>query len=125
MRIWVHPDQLAKLGLTVPDLTRAVQQQSTVNPAGQVGAEPAPKGQEFTYTVRSQGRLLTRRGVREIVVRLNPDGSAVRLQDVARIELGALHYKQIGRMNGRPASIIAIYQAPGSNALAVADGVRR
>ncbi|HVO51999.1 MAG TPA: multidrug efflux RND transporter permease subunit [Thermoanaerobaculia bacterium] len=125
MRIWVHPDQLAKLGLTVTDLTRAVQQQSTVNPAGQVGAEPAPKGQEFTYTVRSQGRLVTPEQFAQIVVRLNPDGSVVRLGDVARIELGALTYKQIGRMNGKAASIIAIYQAPGSNALAVSEAVRK
>src|SRR5512140_648180 len=125
MRIWVHPDQLAKLGLTVTDLTRAVQQQSTVNPAGQVGAEPAPKGQEFTYAVRSQGRLLTPEQFAKIVVRLNPDGSAVRLGDVSRIELGALTYKQIGRMNGKPASIIGIYQAPGSNALAVSEAVRK
>ncbi len=125
MRIWVHPDQLAKLGLTVSDLTHAVQQQSTVNPAGQVGAEPAPKGQEFTYAVRSQGRLLTPEQFAKIVLRLNPDGSAVRLGDVARIELGALTYKQIGRMNGRPAAVIGIYQAPGSNALAVADSVRK
>ena len=125
MRIWVHPDQLAKLGLTVTDLTRAVQQQSTVNPAGQVGAEPAPKGQEFTYTVRSQGRLTTPEQFARIVVRLNPDGSAVRLGDVSRIELGALTYKQIGRMNGKAASIIAIYQAPGSNALAVSEAVRK
>ena len=124
MRIWVDPDKLAKLGLTVGDLQRAVQQQSTVNPAGQIGAEPAPKGQEFTYTVRAQGRLITPEQFGNIVVRLNPDGSAVRLKDIARIELGALSYKQIGRLNGKPASIIAIYQAPGSNALAVAQGVR-
>jgi HAE1 family hydrophobic/amphiphilic exporter-1 len=125
MRIWVRPDQLAKLGLTVSDLVRAVQQQNTVNPAGQIGAEPAPPGQEFTYTVRAQGRLADPEQFGEVVVRLNPDGSAVRLKDVARIELGALSYKQIGRFNGRPSSIIGVYQAPGSNALAVAEGVRK
>jgi HAE1 family hydrophobic/amphiphilic exporter-1 len=125
MRIWVRPDQLAKLGLTVADLIRAVQQQSTVNPAGQVGAEPAPKGQEFTYTVRAQGRLLTPEEFAKIVVRLDPDGSAVRLGDVSRIELGALSYKQVGRMNGQPASNIGIYQAPGSNALAVSKAIRK
>ncbi|HEY0784105.1 MAG TPA: efflux RND transporter permease subunit, partial [Thermoanaerobaculia bacterium] len=125
MRIWVKPDQLAKLGLTVADLSRAVQQQSTVNPTGQVGAEPAPPGQEFTYTVRAQGRLVTTQEFGEIVVRSNADGSVVRLKDVARLELGALTYKQIGRLNGKPASIVAIFQAPGSNALAVAQGVRR
>jgi HAE1 family hydrophobic/amphiphilic exporter-1 len=125
MRIWIKPDRLAKLSLTVPDLLRSVQQQSTVNPSGQVGAEPAPRGQEFTYTVRAQGRLQTPEQFGEIVVRLNPDGSAVRLKDVARIELGALTYKQIGRLQGKPASIVAVFQAPGSNALAVQQGVLR
>ena len=89
MRIWVNPDQLAKLGLTVADLSNAVQAQSTVNPAGQIGAEPAPKGQEFTYTVRAQGRLVTPEEFGNIVVRVNPDGSVVRMKDVARVELGA------------------------------------
>src|SRR5215470_11170653 len=84
MRIWVKPDMLAKLGLTVPDISRAVQQQNTVNPAGQVGAEPAPKGKEKTYTVRAQGRLQSPEEFGEIVVRSNPDGSVVRLKDVAR-----------------------------------------
>ena len=125
MRVWVKPDQLAKLGLTVADLLRALQQQNTVNPSGQIGAEPAPPGQEFTYTVRAQGRLVTSEQFGDVVVRLNPDGSAVRLRDVARIELGALSYKQIGRFNGKPSSIVAIFQAPGSNALAVADGVKK
>ncbi|HEV7507879.1 MAG TPA: multidrug efflux RND transporter permease subunit [Thermoanaerobaculia bacterium] len=125
MRVWVKPDQLAKLGLTVADLLRALQQQNTVNPSGQIGAEPAPPGQEFTYTVRAQGRLITADQFGDVVVRLNPDGSAVRLKDVARIELGALSYKQIGRFNGKPSSIVAIFQAPGSNALAVADGVKK
>ena len=80
MRIWVKPDALARLGLTVPDLANAIRQQSTVNPAGQVGAEPVPAGQEMTYTVRAQGRLQTAEEFGEIVVRSNPDGSVVRLQ---------------------------------------------
>jgi HAE1 family hydrophobic/amphiphilic exporter-1 len=125
MRIWVKPDLLAKLGLTVPDLARAVQAQSTVNPAGQVGAQPAPSGQEFTYTVRAQGRLQTPEEFGEIAVRANPDGSVVRLKDVARIELGALNYQNIGRVNGQPGVGIGIFQAPGSNALAVAEGVKK
>src|SRR5207244_3966000 len=87
MRIWVQPDRLAKLGLTVADLLRAVQQQNTVNPSGQIGAEPAPPGQELTYTVRAQGRLLTSEQFGDVVVRLNPDGGTVRLKDVSRIEL--------------------------------------
>ena len=124
MRIWVKPDLLARLGLTVPDLTRAIQQQSTVNPSGQVGANPAPAGQEVTYTVRSQGRLQTEEEFGGIAVRSNPDGSVIHLRDVARIELGALNYQQIGRVNSEPGCAIAIFQAPGSNALEVAEGVR-
>ncbi len=125
MRIWVKPDLLAKLGLTVPDLVRAVQQQSTVNPSGQIGALPVPPGQEMTYTVRSQGRLQTPEEFGAIAVRANPDGSIVRLADVARVELGALNYQQIGRVNGGPGCAVAVFQMPGSNALAVADGVKR
>src|SRR5262245_40741797 len=125
MRIWVKPDKLAKLGLTVPDLVKAVQQQSTVNPSGRVGAEPAPLGQELTYTVRSQGRLIAAEEFGRVVVRLTPDGSAVRLQDVARIELGALTYNQSARYNGRPAALVAVFQTPGANALAVSNGVRK
>jgi HAE1 family hydrophobic/amphiphilic exporter-1 len=124
MRIWVKPDKLAKLGLTVPDLVRAVQQQSTVNPSGRVGAEPAPKGQELTYTVRAKGRLVTAEEFGEVVVRTNTEGSVVRLRDVARIELGALSYNQSGRFDGRPAALVAVFQTPGANALSVADGVK-
>jgi HAE1 family hydrophobic/amphiphilic exporter-1 len=124
MRIWVKPDQLTKLGLTVTDLTNAVQQQSAVNPAGQIGAEPAPKGQQFTYAVRAPGRLVNPEDFGKIIVRQNPDGSTVRLKDVSRIELGSLIYQQIGRFNGKPSVIIAVYQAPGSNALAVAKQVK-
>jgi HAE1 family hydrophobic/amphiphilic exporter-1 len=124
MRIWVKPDQLTKLGLTVTDLTNAVQQQSAVNPAGQIGAEPAPKGQQFTYAVRAQGRLVNAEEFGNIIVRQNTDGSTVRLKDVSRIELGSLVYQQIGRYNGKPSVIICIYQAPGSNALAVAKQVK-
>jgi len=125
MRIWVKPDLLAKLGLAVPDLARAIQQQSAVNPAGQVGAMPGPTGQENTFTVRAKGRLQTPEEFGQIVVRSQPDGSVVRLKDVARIELGALAYKQIARFNGMPSSIVAVFQTPGSNALAISDGVKK
>ena len=125
MRIWVKPDVLAKLGLGVPDLTRAVNQQSNVNPSGRVGAAPAPEGMEKTYTVRSQGRLRTPEEFGQIVVRANADGSVVRLKDVSRIELGALNYQQSSRMNGRPGTIVAVFQAPGSNALATAEGLKK
>jgi HAE1 family hydrophobic/amphiphilic exporter-1 len=125
MRIWVKPDRLASLGLTVPDLLNAVNQQSTVNPSGGIGTEPAPKGQEFTYTVRSQGRLVSAEEFGNVVVRLNPDGSVVRLKDVSRIELGALNYQQRARLNGKPSCPIGVFQVPGSNAIAVADGVKK
>src|SRR5579862_5454809 len=124
MRIWVKPDQLTKLGLTVSDLNNAVQQQSAVNPAGQIGGEPAPKGQQFTYAVRAPGRLISTEEFGNVIVRQNPDGSLVRLRDVARIELGSLNYQQIGTYNSKPAVIICVYQAPGSNALAVANQVK-
>jgi len=124
MRIWIKPDQLTKLGMTVSDLTNAIQQQSAVNPAGQIGAEPAPKGQQFTYAVRAAGRLINAEEFGNIIVRQNPDGSTVRLKDVSRIELGSLVYQQIGRFNAKPAVIICVYQAPGSNALAVAKQVK-
>jgi len=124
MRVWVKPDQLTKLGLTVTDLSSAVQQQSAVNTAGQIGAEPAPKGQQFTYAVRAPGRLANAEEFGNIIVRQNTDGSTVRLKDVSRIELGSIVYQQIGRYNGKPAVIMAVYQAPGSNALAVAKQVK-
>src|SRR5438445_5168116 len=109
MRIWVKPDKLAKLGLTVPDLANAIAVQNNVNPAGRLGAEPAPHGQQFTYTVRAQGRLLKAEEFGNIVVRLNPDGSTVRLGDVARIELGALTYNQVGRYNGKPSLVFGLF----------------
>src|SRR6202008_796059 len=124
MRIWGHPDTLAKLGISVTDVINAVRQQSTVNPSGQVGAEPAPTGKEMTYTVSSQGRLQTPEQFGQIVIRENPDGSIVRLKDVARIELGGQNYTQRSRLGGEPSSTIGIFQAPGSNALAVANGIR-
>ncbi len=125
MRIWVKPDLLARLGLTVTDLQNAVRAQNVVNPAGQVGAEPAPPGQQLTYTVRAQGRLVDPEEFANVIVRENPDGSTVRLKDVGRVELGALTYQQYGTFNGKPAAVIAAFQSPGSNALDVADSVRR
>ena len=125
MRLWVKPDQLAKLGITVPDIISAVQKQNNVNPAGQVGGEPIPSGQKFTYTVRAQGRLQTPEEFGEIVVRANPDGSFVRVKDIARIDLGAQTYNLKGRLNGQPAAILACYQLPGTNAVKAAQDVRK
>ena len=123
MRLWVRPDTLASKGITVNDIITAISNQNTVNPAGQIGAEPVPKGQEYTYTVRSQGRLLTAEEFGEIVLRAAA-GSIVRVRDVARVELGAQAYNQIGRVNGAPSAIIAVYQLPGSNALETMDRAR-
>lgn len=117
MRFWVKPDTLAKLGITVHEVLDAIAKQNTVNPAGQVGGEPAPPGQEFTYTVQAQGRLNSPEEFADIVVRTNADGSVVRMKDLARVELGAQNYSQIGRFNGSPAAIVAIYQLPDSNAI--------
>src|SRR3954449_5575189 len=125
MRLWVKPDQLAKLGITVPDIITAVQKQNNVNPAGQVGGEPIPSGQKFTYAVRAQGRLQTPEEFGEIVVRANPDGSFVRVKDIARIDLGAQTYNLKGRLNGQPSAILACYQLPGTNAVKAAEGVRK
>ncbi|QJE95689.1 efflux RND transporter permease subunit [Luteolibacter luteus] len=124
MRIWVKPDQLAKLGVTIPEILQAVQTQNTVNPAGTIGGEPIPKGQEFTYAVRAQGRLQTPEEFGDIIVRANADGSMLRVKDVARIELGAQNYAINGRLNGKPAALVALYQLPGSNAIAAADGAK-
>src|SRR6266550_1429611 len=125
MRLWVKPDQLAKLGITVPDIITAVQKQNNVNPAGQVGGEPIPSGQKFTYTVRAQGRLQTPEEFGDIVVRANSDGSFVRVKDIARIDLGAQTYNLKGRLNGQPAAILACYQLPGTNAVKAAQAVRK
>ena len=125
MRFWVKPDQLAKLNITVGEVTQAIQSQNTVNPTGQIGGEPAPPGQEFTYSVRAQGRLTSPEEFENIVIRENPGGSVVRLRDVARVELGAQLYNVAGRLNGQAAANIAVYQLPGSNALDCADGVRK
>ena len=125
MRIWVKPDTLAKLGISVPDIINAVQKQNTVNPSGQIGGEPAPPGQEFTYSVRAQGRLISEEEFGRIVVRANPDGSMVRIGDVARIELGTQDYNVRSRLNGQPAANIAVYPLPGSNAIATAQAVRK
>ena len=125
MRLWVKPDQLAKLGITVPEIVSAIQAQNTVNPAGQIGGAPVPKGQEFTFAVRAQGRLTSPEEFGQIVIRETPDGGVVRLKDVARIELGSQDYSVIGRLNGKPSAIMAIYQLPGTNAVNAAAGVKK
>jgi len=123
LRYWVKPDQLTKLNITVGEILAAINAQNTVNPTGQIGGEPAPKGQDFTYSVRAQGRLVTPEDFGRVILRENSDGSVVRLQDVARVELGAQLYNVMGRLNGKAAAIVAVYQLPGSNAVADAQGV--
>jgi HAE1 family hydrophobic/amphiphilic exporter-1 len=125
MRLWVKPDQLAKLAITVPEIVSAIQTQNTVNPAGQVGSEPIPKGQSFTYSVRAQGRLTSPEEFGDIVVRETPTTGIVRVRDVARVELGSQDYSWTGHLDGKPSAIIAIYPLPGSNAVETAAGVRK
>lgn len=124
MRIWLKPDRLATLNITVPEVIRAVQAQNNVNPAGQVGGEPVPQGQVFTFTVNTTGRLSTPEEFGEIVIRANPDGSLVRVKDVARVQLGAQVYNLRGRFQGQNAAIVAVYQLPGSNAVDTMKQVR-
>jgi HAE1 family hydrophobic/amphiphilic exporter-1 len=125
MRCWVNPDKLANLNLTVPEIISAIQTQNTVNPAGQIGGEPVPSGQQFTYTVRAPGRLPSAEEFKQIIVKAQPDGSVLRLGEVARVELGAQNYSMVGRLNGKPAALVAIYQAPGGNAVETAASVRK
>jgi HAE1 family hydrophobic/amphiphilic exporter-1 len=125
IRIWVQPDRLAKLGLTVPEVIAAIQKQNTINPAGKIGGAPAPAGQEFTYAVRTQGRLISEQEFGQIVLRANPDGSLVRIQDVARVELASQNYDLGGRLDGKPAAVVCLYLAPGANALQTADAVKK
>ena len=124
LRIWVKPDRLASLGITVPNIVSAINAQNNVNPAGQVGGEPVPAGQEFTYTVRTQGRLVTPEDFGNIIVRSLTNGATLKLKDVARLELGAQTYSLKGRFNGDPSAILAVYQLPGSNAVETAKNVR-
>ncbi|HKK38872.1 MAG TPA: efflux RND transporter permease subunit, partial [Cryomorphaceae bacterium] len=123
MRIWVKPDRLAKLGITIPEITNAIRAQNVISPGGKFGAEPAPKGTEFTYTVRLPERLVTEQEFENIVIRSAKDGSQVKIGDVARVELGVESYNAFTRLNGKQSAILSIYQAPGSNAVVLAEDV--
>jgi len=125
MRLWVKPDRLAKLGITVPEIVSAIQSQNSVNPAGQVGSEPVPKGQQFTYSVQAQGRMTSPEEFGEIIIRESAGGAVVQLKDVARVELGAQSYNMVSRLDGKEAAIIAAYQLPGSNAVQAANEIRK
>jgi HAE1 family hydrophobic/amphiphilic exporter-1 len=125
MRIWLRPDRLASLGVTPDDIKKAVQEQNAQSPAGRIGAEPAPPGQEGQFNVRALGLLKDPKEFEEIIVRSNPDGSQVKIKDVGRVELGAQTYDLRARLNKSPAGAIGIYLAPGANALETADNVRK
>lgn len=121
MRMWMDPDRMAGLGLTPGDLVAAIREQNLEVSAGQIGTPPIKSGQQFQYTIKSKGRLTTVKEFEEIVLRTGEAGSIVRMKDVARVELGANYYNASGRADGNPATVLAIYQAPGENALAVAS----
>ena len=123
MRVWVKPDQLSKLNLTIPDITRAIGEQNVLVPAGQIGGEPAPRGTEFTYTVQTGGRFQSPEEFGNVVLRADPDGSQVLLKDVAQIELGTQSYLYNVRLDGQPSAIMWVYQLPDANGLEVAEGV--
>ena len=125
IRLWVRPDRLAQMGVTVPEIINAIQAQNTVNPAGQIGGEPIPQGQQYTYAVRSQGRLETDEQFGNIVLRADPGGAILRVRDVARVELGAQNYNMKARLNGKPSALIALYQLPDSNAVEAANGAKQ
>jgi len=125
MRIWIEPDRLAHLGVTVPEIVNAIKEQSVVVPGGKFGAEPAPPGTEFTYTVRLPERLQSEKEFGEIVIRTTEGGSQVKIKDIARVELGVETYNAFTRLNGKPCALIALYQAPGSNAVKLAEEIRK
>jgi HAE1 family hydrophobic/amphiphilic exporter-1 len=124
MRVWLRPDVIGRLGLTVPDIVNAINQQNQLSPAGQIGGPPAASGTEYTYTVRTQGRLLNEEEFGNIIVRTTPTGSEVRLKDVARLELGTMLYNAVGRHNSTPSAVLAVFQIPGTNALEVSDRIK-
>ena len=125
MRVWLRPDVIGRLGLTVPDIVNAINQQNQLSPAGQIGGPPAATGTEYTYTVRTQGRLLNEEEFGNIIVRTTPSGAEVRLKDIARLELGTMLYNAVGRHDSKPAAVISVYQIPGTNALEVASRIKQ
>ena len=124
MRLWVRPDKLAKLGLTASDLAQAVQDQNVQAPAGQVGQPPAKAGVSFQYSVNVKGRLSEKQEFDNIIIRTLPDGSVLRLKDVARTEMGAKMYTSYSRRAGKPSTSLVVYQLPGANALEVANKIK-
>ncbi len=124
MRIWVRPDRLAQLKLTPGDIARAIGEQNAQFAAGKVGEPPAASGQELVYSVTTKGRLSEAKEFEEIILRANPDGSRLRLKDVARVELAGKDYTFIGKYNGKPATLMGVFLQPGANQIEVGDAVR-
>jgi HAE1 family hydrophobic/amphiphilic exporter-1 len=124
MRIWVKPDIMSKLDITIEDVTNALQEQNVISPGGKFGAEPAPAGTEFTYGVVLQDRLIQEGEFANIIIKSKEDGSKVLLGDIAEIKLGTENYLSRSRMNSKPAATIAVFQTPGTNALEVADKIK-
>jgi multidrug efflux pump len=125
MRIWVQPDRMTQHRLATADLVRVLNEQNAQFAAGKVGQSPSPEDQELVYTLTTRGRLSEPKEFEDIIVRSNPDGSSLRLKDVARVELAAKDYDFIGRINGRAATLVGVFLQPGANALAVAGEVKR
>jgi hydrophobic/amphiphilic exporter-1 (mainly G- bacteria), HAE1 family len=125
MRVWLRPDRLASLGITPDDISKAITEQNAQSPAGRIGAEPAPPGQENQFNVRALGLLKDPKEFEDIIIRSNPDGSQVKIKDVGRVELGAQTYDLRARLNKSPAGAIGIYLAPGANAIETADNVKK
>jgi HAE1 family hydrophobic/amphiphilic exporter-1/multidrug efflux pump len=125
MRIWLDPGKMARLGVTTDDISTILNEQNVVAPAGTLGAEPAPPGQQMQYVASVKGRLTTPEEYGAIVVRTGSDGAIVQLKDIARIELAATDYSRSSRLDGVPTAIIGVYQLPDANALDVARGVRQ
>src|SRR5258706_10375846 len=123
MRIWVRPDRLSQLKLTPTDIIRALNEQNAQFAAGKIGQSPSGGPQELVYTITTKGRLSEPREFEDIIVRANPDGSKLRLKDVARVELGSKDYEFIGRMNGKQSTLVGIFLLPGANALEVSEKV--
>jgi HAE1 family hydrophobic/amphiphilic exporter-1 len=125
MRVWLKPDVMAKLGVTVEDVKNALNAQNMISPGGKFGSEPAPMGTDFTYGVTLQDRLVTEKQFSQIVVRSKEDGAQVLLSDISRLELGTENYSSTARRNKAPSAVLALYQMPGSNALEVSDKVKK
>jgi HAE1 family hydrophobic/amphiphilic exporter-1 len=123
MRIWLEPDRMAKLGLTPADVISAIKEQNLQAPSGKIGGAPAPKDQQFTYTVSAPGRLVSTDEFENIILRETENGAQIRIRDIGHAELGSQNYDSFGRLNGQPAGAMAVYLLPGANQLKAADAI--